>query len=99
MREGDRVLMAFPAANRDPATFGSPDTFDLTRPNARAHLAFAQGPHACVGLHLARLETQSAVEAALDGWPGMRLDAGVMAPTGVVFRKPRTLPVRWDASG
>ncbi len=95
--KGDLVIVSLTAANRDPVTFESPDTFDPSRPNARAHLAFAQGPHACVGLHLARLETQSAVEAALDGWPGLRLDAGVTPPTGVVFRKPRTLPVRWDA--
>jgi cytochrome P450 len=95
--KGDLVIVSLTAANRDPATFESPDSFDLMRPNARAHLAFAQGPHACVGLHLARLETQSAVDAALDAWPGMRFDAGVTAPTGVVFRKPRTLPVRWDA--
>jgi cytochrome P450 len=93
---GDLVIVSLTAANRDPATFPSPDTFDLIRPNARTHLAFAQGPHACVGLHLARLETQSAIEAALDGWPGLRLGEGATPPTGVVFRKPRSLPVRWD---
>jgi len=93
---GDLVIVSLTAANRDPATFPSPDTFDLTRPNARAHLAFAQGPHACIGLHLAKLETQAAIEAALDGWPGLRLDDGATPPTGVVFRKPRSLPVRWD---
>jgi len=93
---GDLVIVSLTAANRDPETFPSPDAFDLARPNARTHLAFAQGPHACVGLHLARLETQSALEAALDGWPGLRLDDGATPPTGVVFRKPRTLPVRWD---
>jgi cytochrome P450 len=93
---GDLVIVSLTAANRDPATFPEPDAFDLARPNSRLHLAFAQGPHACVGLHLARLETQSAVEAALDGWPGLRLGDGATAPTGVVFRKPRSLPVRWD---
>jgi cytochrome P450 len=93
---GDLVIVSLTAANRDPEAFPSPDDFDLARPNARTHLAFAQGPHACVGLHLARLETQSALEAALDGWPGLRLDDGATPPTGVVFRKPRSLPVRWD---
>jgi cytochrome P450 len=97
IRAGDLVIVSLTAANRDPATFLDPDTFDIARPNARSHLAFAQGPHACVGLHLARLETQSALEAALDGWPGLRIDAGATPPTGVVFRKPRSLPVRWDA--
>jgi cytochrome P450 len=96
IRRGDLVIVSLTAANRDPATFPSPDEFDLARPNARVHLAFAQGPHACVGLHLARLESQSAIEAALVGWPGLRLDGGATAPSGVVFRKPRSLPVRWD---
>jgi len=96
IHRGDLVIVSLTGANRDPATFPSPDAFDLTRPNARAHLAFAQGPHACVGVHLAKLETQSALEAALDGWPGLRLGDGATPPTGVVFRKPRSLPVRWE---
>ena len=59
---GDLVIVSLTAANRDPATFPDPDRFDIARDNARSHLAFAQGPHACVGLHLARLETQVALE-------------------------------------
>jgi cytochrome P450 len=92
---GDLVIVSLTAANRDPATFPDPDQFDLTRPNSRSHLAFAQGPHACVGIHLARLEAQSAIEAVLDAWPGIRIDAGSTPPSGVVFRKPRSLPVSW----
>ena len=42
-------------------------------------------------------EMALALEAALDGWPGLRLQDGATAPTGVVFRKPRSLPVAWDA--
>ena len=96
IRRGDLVIVSLTAANRDPATFPEPDTFDASRPNARSHVAFAQGPHACIGIHLARLETQSALEAALDQWPGFALAPGSTPPTGVVFRKPRSLPVRWD---
>jgi cytochrome P450 len=95
VRQGDLVIISLTGANRDPATFTDPDTFDIRRENARSHLTFAQGPHACVGLHLARLETQAALEAALDGWPGIRLGDGATSPTGVVFRKPRSLPVTW----
>ena len=47
------------------------------RPNSRSHLAFAQGPHACVGIHLARLETQAALEAVLEVWPGLTLGGGL----------------------
>jgi cytochrome P450 len=93
---GDLVIVSLTAANRDPATFVDPDVFDITRPNARLHLTFAQGPHACVGLHLARLESQSALETALDGWTGISIEAGSTPPSGVVFRKPKTLRVRWD---
>lgn len=97
IRKGDLVIVSLTAANRDPATFPDPDGFDLARHNARSHVAFAHGPHACIGSHLARLETQAALDAALDGWPGMRLADGATPPTGVVFRKPRSLPVSWDA--
>ena len=93
---GDLVIVSLTAANRDPTTFPNPEAFDISRSNSRSHLAFAQGPHACVGIHLARLETQSALDAVLDGWPGIQMDAGSTPPTGVIFRKPRSLPVRWD---
>lgn len=97
IRKGDLVIVSLSAANRDPATFSDPDLFDLSRTNTRSHVAFAQGPHACVGIHLARLETQAALEAVLDGWPGVAIEADADAPSGVIFRKPRALPVRWDA--
>jgi cytochrome P450 len=97
IRRGDLVIVSLTAGNRDPATYPDPDRFDIARENARTHLAFAQGPHACVGLHLARLETHSALDAAFDRWPGLRVADGATPPTGVVFRKPRSLPVVWDA--
>ena len=96
IRQGDLVIVSLTAANRDPATFLDPQAFDISRPNARSHLAFAQGPHACVGVHLARLETRSALDAVLDGWPGIQIESGSTPPTGVIFRKPRALRVRWD---
>lgn len=98
IRQGDLVIVSLTAANRDPAMFRDPDRFDVRRDNARSHVAFAQGPHACVGLHLARLETQLALEAALDRWPRVRLDPDATRPTGVVFRKPKRLPVSWDVT-
>jgi cytochrome P450 len=95
IRRGDLVIVSLTAANRDPATFPDPDAFDISRANARAHIAFAQGPHACIGSHLARLETHAALDAALDGWPGLQISPAATPPTGVIFRKPRSLPVRW----
>jgi cytochrome P450 len=96
IRRGDLVIVSLTAANRDPSFFADPDRFDARRAEARSHLAFARGPHACVGIHLARLETGAAIEAALDAWPAMTLHPDSTPPTGVVFRKPRTLRVRWD---
>ena len=93
--EGDLVIVSLSAANRDPTSFPDPDRFDLARPNSRSHLAFAQGPHACVGIHLAKLETQAALEAVLDGWPDLALAAGSTAPSGLIFRKPRSVQVQW----
>jgi cytochrome P450 len=95
IRQGDLVIVSLTAANRDPSAFADPDRFDLRRDNARAHLAFAQGPHACVGLHLARLETRAALDAVLDGWPALRIEPASTPPSGVIFRKPRSLQVTW----
>jgi cytochrome P450 len=94
---GDQVTVSIAGANRDPAVFGDPDAFDIRRPNAGRQLAFAHGPHFCLGAHLARLEAQVAVETVLARLPGLRLDARhPSAPRGLVFRKPPDLRVRWD---
>jgi cytochrome P450 len=95
IQRGDLVIVSLTGANRDPAAYPAPDAFDLSRPTAPSHLAFAQGPHACIGIHLARLETLSALDAVLDGWPELRIEGGATPPTGVIFRKPRSLPVSW----
>ncbi|TCO23386.1 pulcherriminic acid synthase [Kribbella steppae] len=96
IHRGDLVTVSLAGAGRDPAVFPSPDTFDVRRTNARRHLAFASGPHICLGMHLTRLETQTAVSAILD-LPGLRLDPASPPPHGLVFRKPPALNVSWDA--
>ena len=97
IRIGDLVSVSIPGANRDPAVFPDPDRFDPRRPNVRRHLAFAQGPHVCIGMHLARLEAEIAVARLLDRLPGLRMDpAHPAAPRGLVFRKPPSLQVVWD---
>jgi len=94
---GDLVRISITAANRDPAVFERPDEFDPARTNLRRHLAFAQGPHVCVGVHLARLEARAALRALLTGLPALRADPERPAHVrGLVFRKPATLHARWD---
>jgi len=98
IKRGELVRISISAANRDPAVFPDPDAFDLERPNLRRHLAFAQGPHVCVGVHLARLEARVSVGALLRGLPGLRLDpARRSAARGLVFRKPPRLDVVWTS--
>jgi len=96
IHEGDFVEISLAGANRDPAYFPDPDRFDVHRENARHNIAFAHGPHVCIGMHLARLEAETAVERLFARLPGLRLDpARPSAPRGLVFRKPPTLDVLW----
>lgn len=99
IRAGDLVTVSIAGANRDPAVFEAPDRFDLRRANVRLHLAFAQGPHFCLGAHAAWLETRVAVSLLLQRLPGLRLDPDRprAEPRGLVFRKPAALYLRWDA--
>ncbi len=97
VRQGDLVTVSLAGAGRDPAVFADPDRFAVRRENANRHLAFARGPHFCLGVHLARLEASAGL-GALFRLPGLRLGQdGTGPPTGLVFRKPAALPVRWDA--
>jgi len=99
IRAGDLVTASIAGANRDPAVFADPDRFDLGRANVRQQLAFARGPHVCIGLDLARLEAATAIDALLD-LPGLRLAeqrlTNYMAPRGLVFRKPPAVHVIWQ---
>jgi cytochrome P450 len=86
------------SANHDPAVFDRPHDFDIFRAR-KNHLAFASGPHLCLGMHLARMETAVVPEAVLDRLPNLRLDPEAELPpiTGLGFRSPRSLPVVFDS--
>jgi cytochrome P450 len=88
---GTRIHLCIGAANRDPRQFPDPDRLDLSRkPNK--HLAFAGGPHLCVGFSLARMEGRVAVSRFLKRFPNYRI-AGEPKRTGRVrFRGFASLP-------
>jgi cytochrome P450 len=93
------VRISLSAANRDPSVFVDPHRFVPDRENARLQAAFAHGPHVCLGMHLARLEARVALVRATKRLPGLRLDPDHDGtPTGLVFRKPAELRVRWTPS-
>ncbi len=93
MKAGDKVLMNFPAANRDPEAFEHPDVVQLDRAHNR-HVAFGSGIHRCAGSNLARMELQVALEEWLARIPEFSLAEGKeISWAGGQVRGPRVLPV------
>ena len=94
---GAVVAVNIGSANHDEKYWEHPEVFDIHRAQ-RQHLAFAWGPHMCLGLHLARMETRVVLTQLLDRLPNLRFDPDAEpAPiTGAVFRAPICLPVTWD---
>ncbi len=96
---GESITPHIGSANHDETRWENPETFDITRPPV-PHIAFAHGPHMCLGMHLARLETRVLVNRVLDRLPDLALDPGDDDPhiQGDVFRSPTELPVRFTAA-
>jgi cytochrome P450 len=74
--KGARIAVSYAAANRDPAVFPDPDRFDVTRKNAKEHLAFSRGEHFCIGAALARKEANIAFETLLERTDAWRFSPG-----------------------
>ena len=94
MKEGDWLLLPFPAANRDPEFFADADKVQIDRAENR-HAAFGLGIHRCIGSNLARMELRVALEEWMKRYPDFEL----VDPTTVTWsagqvRGPRTIPVR-----
>jgi cytochrome P450 len=97
LEAGEGITTHLGSANHDETRWDDPETFDIFRP-AIPHIAFAHGPHMCLGMHLARLETSVLVNAVLDRLPGLRLDGSAQDQHvhGMIFRSPPELRVRFD---
>jgi len=84
LERGQKILLAYPSANRDPDEFEDPDAFRIDRnPN---HVAFGLGSHFCLGANLARMEMSVALEQVLRRMPDMEYSAGgpVLVPSSLV---------------
>ncbi len=93
MKAGDRLLLNFPAANRDPEAFDDADRVVLDREQNR-HVAFGVGIHRCAGSNLARMELRVAVEEWIARIPEFELvDPAAVTWAGGQVRGPRSIPV------
>ncbi len=88
---GTNLHLCIGAANRDPAVFDDPTALDISRKPNR-HLAFAGGPHVCVGLTLARMEGRIAIGRFLDRYPEYQVQAGRRSGGRMRFRGYASLP-------
>src|SRR5262249_15289877 len=81
------------SANRDERRYTEPDRFDIHRTPA-PHVSFGSGPHMCLGMPLARMETRVALDTVLERLPALRLDPEAPPPriVGTAFRSPDSLP-------
>ena len=89
---GTSVNLCIGAANRDPAHFANPDLFDISRTPNR-HVAFASGPHQCIGVALARLEGRVSMSRFLDRFPNFRAAGPAVRAGRARFRGFTSLPV------
>jgi cytochrome P450 len=90
VQPGEKVVLLFGAAGRDPSVFESPDEFDMDR-RGNPHLAFGVGAHRCIGSHLARLEMRIAIEELLDRIP----DYELVEPETTSWHPAGPLLARW----
>jgi cytochrome P450 len=86
---GSRLVLVWPAANRDPETYDQADVLDVDRPNPRQHMGFGWGIHLCIGAPLARLEARVTFEQLLARTSSFSVDAGPSS-----LRHHRSLMVR-----
>ncbi len=93
VKAGERVMLTFPAANRDPEIFEDPEEVIIDRQRNR-HIAFGSGIHRCAGSNLARMEMTVAIEEFLKMIPEFELeDPDAVTWAGGQVRGPRHLPV------
>ncbi|WP_430420798.1 cytochrome P450 [Phenylobacterium sp.] len=97
IKAGDKVVMYFGAANRDPAVFDRPDVLDLSRAE-NPHIAFGTGPHGCLGQHIARIEIDAMLREVLTRMNAFELAAPVEWLASNFISGPKAMPIRFRAA-
>ena len=95
--ENERVVVYYPAANRDPAVFANPDSFDLRRDNSAAHVAFGYGEHLCLGLRVARMQLEVAFRGLLNRFPNIEYTGGMECAPNYFVHAISKLPVKHNS--
>jgi cytochrome P450 len=94
VRAGDKVVVSFIAANRDPSVFRDPAVFDIRRaPNP--HLVFGHGPHFCLGAHLARTQMRALFGELISRTSWLEAAGSPAFLQSNFQRGVKTLPIRW----
>ncbi len=91
---GALVTTILAGANRDPAVFEAPAVFDVSRENAREHIAFSAGRHYCLGAALARMEGEVGLRVLFDRYPDLRIEPGATHRDTRILRGFERLPAR-----
>ncbi len=97
IKAGDKVVMYFGSANRDPGHFETPDELDLARP-IESHLAFGAGPHVCLGQHIARIEIDAMFREVLTRLTDFQLAGEVEWLPSNFISGPKSMPLRFRAA-
>ncbi|KAJ1684132.1 hypothetical protein LUZ63_020701 [Rhynchospora breviuscula] len=94
VKKGSLVTTMLAGANRDPDVFTDADRFDVTRENARDHVAFSSGRHYCLGAALARMEGEVGLRTLFDRYSDLELLPGAQRRSTRILRGYDTLPAR-----
>ncbi len=94
VREGDKVTLWYPSANRDEEVFPDADRFDITR-HPNEHLAFGHGQHFCLGAHLARMEIRVLFEELLQRLPDIELAGEIRTLRSHFIDGIKSIPVKF----
>jgi cytochrome P450 len=96
IKAGDKAVMYFGSANRDPGKFERPDTLDLSRPD-NEHIAFGGGAHVCLGQHIARIEIDAMLREVLTRMHDIELLGEPEWLASNFISGPKHMPVRFRA--